>query len=241
MTIVLEWSIKFLGTERKVSRSNPFLLPSTLWTLTIQTKEPHPARISRGSTYPPQNPPSRQTLTQLSRHYAKLSHRNDAILKPSRTNDATHKIHFQWIPSHVNIVGNEIAGSLARAGAGETTTPATPLTYLELFSKYKAKNKAIWMIPLVHPWYQSTYPGGSLVRGSSRRDQTALTRFFSGHLMSLTFVDGIKHFEICTCSSLPWPHFILFGAYQAGLGSRSPIDFGLLQGEWTHGPDLAML
>ncbi|GFX30614.1 trimethyllysine dioxygenase, mitochondrial [Trichonephila clavipes] len=93
-------------------------------------------------------------------------------------------------------------GSLARAGAGETTTPAAPLTYLELFSKYKAKNKAIWMIPPVHPWYQSKCPGGFLVRGSSRRDQTALTHFLSDHLMSLTFVDGIKHFEICTkCSS----------------------------------------
>ncbi|GFV85470.1 RNase H domain-containing protein [Trichonephila clavipes] len=39
-----------------------------------------------------------------------------------------HKIHFQWIPSRVDIAGNEIADSLAKAGAGETTTPATPLT-----------------------------------------------------------------------------------------------------------------
>ncbi|GFY10494.1 uncharacterized protein TNCV_2565221 [Trichonephila clavipes] len=58
------------------------------------------------------------------------------------------------------------------------------------------------MIPPVRPWYQSNYPCDTLVRGSSRRDQTALTRFFSGHLISLTFVDDIKHFEICTkCSS----------------------------------------
>ncbi|GFW16509.1 uncharacterized protein TNCV_2351331 [Trichonephila clavipes] len=61
-----------------------------------------------------------------------------------------------WIPSHVDIVGNEIADSLTRAGASETTTPAAPLTYLELFSKYKEKNKAIWMVPSVHPWYQKT-------------------------------------------------------------------------------------
>ncbi|GFS85251.1 hypothetical protein TNCV_75141 [Trichonephila clavipes] len=27
----------------------------------------------------------------------------------------------------------------------------------------------------------------------------------------------------------------------AGLSSKSPIGFGLLQGEWTHGPDLAVL
>ncbi|GFX33933.1 RNase H domain-containing protein [Trichonephila clavipes] len=111
------------------------------------------------------------------------------------------RIHIQWIPSHINIAGNEIADSLARAGASETTTPAAPLTYLELFSKYKAKNKAIWMILPVHPWYQSECHGGSFVRGSSRRDQTALTRFLRGHLISLTFVDGIKRFEICTkCS-----------------------------------------
>ncbi|GFT50511.1 RNase H domain-containing protein [Trichonephila clavipes] len=59
----------------------------------------------------------------------------------------------QWIPSHVNIAENEIADSLARAGDGETTTPAAPLTYFELYSKYKAKNKTIWIIPPVHPWY----------------------------------------------------------------------------------------
>ncbi|GFY20364.1 hypothetical protein TNCV_209961 [Trichonephila clavipes] len=58
------------------------------------------------------------------------------------------------------------------------------------------------MIQLVHPWYQRKYPGGSLVRGNSIRDQTGLIRFISGHLMSLTFVDGIKDFKICTkCSS----------------------------------------
>ncbi|GFU05216.1 hypothetical protein TNCV_575421 [Trichonephila clavipes] len=102
------------------------------------------------------------------------------------------------------------------------------------------------MIPPVYPWYQSKYRGGSLVRGISRRDQTALIHFLSGHLMPLTFVHGIKHFEICTkcsslCSGLPWPHFILLGAYQAGFDSRSLFDFGLLQGEWTRGPDLALL
>ncbi|GFX85268.1 hypothetical protein TNCV_2675431 [Trichonephila clavipes] len=42
-------------------------------------------------------------------------------------------------------------------------------------------------------------------------------------------------------SGLLWPHFILFGVYQAGLGSRSSIGVGLLQGEWTHGSDLPLL
>ncbi|GFY17542.1 RNase H domain-containing protein [Trichonephila clavipes] len=130
-----------------------------------------------------------------------LRQRSDAALNPLGELDSLSKrakIRFQWIPSHANITGNEIPDSLAKAGAGETTTPTAPLTYLELFSKYKAKNKTIWM----HPWYQSKYPDGSLVRGSSRGHPTALTRFLFGHLMLLTFDDGIKHFEICPkCSS----------------------------------------
>ncbi|GFT52809.1 RNase H domain-containing protein [Trichonephila clavipes] len=101
------------------------------------------------------------------------------ILKKLKRLSLSHQIHFQLIPSHVIIAGNEIADSLARTGFGETTTPAAPLTYLELFSKYKAKNKAICMIPPVHSWYQSKCPGGSLVRSSSRQDHTVLTRFLS--------------------------------------------------------------
>ncbi|GFS81219.1 RNase H domain-containing protein [Trichonephila clavipes] len=129
------------------------------------------------------------------------------VNKPYKRLSLSHPIHFQWISSHVNIDGNEIVDSLARAGAGETTTPAAPLSYLKLFSKYKAKNKAIWMIPPVHPWYQSKCPGGSLVRGSSKRDQTALTCFLSGHLMSLTFVDGTK----CSSAQTSPGHILSLG------------------------------
>ncbi|GFW83449.1 RNase H domain-containing protein [Trichonephila clavipes] len=50
------------------------------------------------------------------------------ILKMLKRLFLSHQIHFQWIPSHVNIDGNEIADSLARAVAGEITTPAAPLT-----------------------------------------------------------------------------------------------------------------
>ncbi|GFV85471.1 hypothetical protein TNCV_3772951 [Trichonephila clavipes] len=97
----------------------------------------------------------------------------------------------------------------------------------------------------MHPWYQSKCPGGSLVQGISRRDQTALIRFLSGHLLSMTFVAmafNTSKFEISVLLLRPSQcTFYLLGAYQAGLGSRSPIGFGLLQGEWTHEPDLALL
>ncbi|GFS78016.1 uncharacterized protein TNCV_2028631 [Trichonephila clavipes] len=75
------------------------------------------------------------------------------------------------------------------------------IVFEEGFHQPIKRTKQLQMISPMHPWYQSKCPGGYLVWDSSRRDQTALTRFLSGHLMSLIFVDGIKHFEICTGSS----------------------------------------
>ncbi|GFY10779.1 RNase H domain-containing protein [Trichonephila clavipes] len=106
---------------------------------------------------------SRSAIQHLVNLHNVRDHTGTDILKVLKRLSLSRQIHFQWIPSHVNIAGNEIADSLARASAGETTTPAAPLTYLELFSNYKAKNKTIWIIPPVHSWYQSKYPGVSLV------------------------------------------------------------------------------
>ncbi|GFW97418.1 uncharacterized protein TNCV_4990951 [Trichonephila clavipes] len=80
-----------------------------------------------------------------------------------QTRDKGRQKGVQTSPSSSSMFKQPVANSnsLARTGAGETTMPAAPLTYLGLFSKYKAKNKAIWMIPHVHPWYQRKYPGGS--------------------------------------------------------------------------------
>ncbi|GFU24492.1 hypothetical protein TNCV_2264511 [Trichonephila clavipes] len=88
-----------------------------------------------------------------------MDHTDADILKILKRLSLSHQIHYQWIPSHifiltnvwrsiaklgsyakkkstlthspshVDIAGNEIADSLARAGAGETTTPAAPLIW----------------------------------------------------------------------------------------------------------------
>ncbi|GBO34130.1 hypothetical protein AVEN_6386-1 [Araneus ventricosus] len=106
----------------------------------------------------------------------------------------SYRIHLQWIPSHVNIQGNEIADALAKAGVDDASVPSAPLTYLELFSRAKSRNETIWLIPPEHHWYQGSRPGGCL---SIDCDQTTLTRFLSGHIRSLTFSDNSKCFEIC--------------------------------------------
>ncbi|GBL79843.1 hypothetical protein AVEN_28911-1 [Araneus ventricosus] len=74
---------------------------------------------------------------------------------------------------------------------------SAPLTYLELFSRAKNRNKTIWLIPPVHHWYQGSRLRGCLSIDCNRRDQTTLARFLSGHIRSLTFSDNSKCFEIC--------------------------------------------
>ncbi|GBM74990.1 hypothetical protein AVEN_231522-1 [Araneus ventricosus] len=96
-----------------------------------------------------------------------------------------YRIHLQWITSHVNIQSNEIADALAEAGADDALVPSTPLTYLELFSRDKSRNKTIWLISPVHHWYQG-YPGG----WSLLRDQVAVYQ--------LTAADAAKQFLLAS-------------------------------------------
>ena len=119
------------------------------------------------------------------------------ILKNLKHLSLTHQIHLQWIPSHVGIDGNETADTLAKAGADEASIATAPLTYLEIFAKTKSQVKSSWQAPPLHHWYKSSRPEGSLTLACSKRDQTALTRFLSGHLRTMKYSEGTKRYETC--------------------------------------------
>ncbi|GBO17215.1 hypothetical protein AVEN_74122-1, partial [Araneus ventricosus] len=53
----------------------------------------------------------------------------------------------------------------------------------------KNKDLKTWRVPPSHDWYKRSSPGGS--------DQTALSRFVSGHLRSCSFSHGNKAFPVC--------------------------------------------
>ncbi|GFW20304.1 RNase H domain-containing protein [Trichonephila clavipes] len=55
----------------------------------------------------------------------------------------------------------------------------------------------------------SKSPGLSIQCRSSRAHQTSLARLRSGHLRSMTFVQGVKSFFICPCSLLASPAHLL--------------------------------
>nr|XP_042907016.1 uncharacterized protein LOC107448430 [Parasteatoda tepidariorum] len=95
----------------------------------------------------------------------------------------------------IDISGNEIADSLAKAGATEATPPPVSLTSSELFSIAKAKNKSAWLTPPSHNWYQGTRPGSCLTADKDRQSQTAITRLRCGHLKSLRMAAIPDYFE----------------------------------------------
>ncbi|GFY30936.1 RNase H domain-containing protein [Trichonephila clavipes] len=125
---------------------------------------------------------------------------SDAIPQHQRS----RQINLQWILFHVDLEGNEITDTLAKAGACDFPEPSAPLAFLEIFSRTKHQNKTAWIFPPEHHWYQCSRPGGSLSHGFKRRDQTLLAHFRSGHLKTMKFLEGFKSLEICTnCSSEP--------------------------------------
>ncbi|GFY05047.1 uncharacterized protein TNCV_561791 [Trichonephila clavipes] len=72
------------------------------------------------------------------------------------------------------------------------------LTYLELYSIYKAFINISWKQLSLHQWYLSQCPGASISFKGEQRDQTTFARLFTGHLKSPRFSHGAKSFLMFT-------------------------------------------
>ncbi|GFU80275.1 probable RNA-directed DNA polymerase from transposon BS [Trichonephila clavipes] len=112
-----------------------------------------------------------------------------------------HSIHFQWIPSHVGIEGNERADFVARTAAVEGVSPRGNHTFSEISTISKLELNRQIKTPPSHAWYFAKCPGESF-RLSSRPLQSTYSRFLSGHTRALRFSNGQKTFpEFHWCSS----------------------------------------
>ncbi|GFU56451.1 RNase H domain-containing protein [Trichonephila clavipes] len=112
---------------------------------------------------------------------------------------------LQWIPSHMGVSGNETAAELASRVCDLPNPSSTVLTNTEIPSFQRNKMNLTWRNPPAHHWYAAKSPGLSMQCGSSRAHQTVLERLRSSHLLSMTFVQGVKAFFTCPCSLLSSP------------------------------------
>ncbi|GFV93524.1 uncharacterized protein TNCV_1988371 [Trichonephila clavipes] len=126
----------------------------------------------------------------------KMKNESDVVAGKRR-----HSIHFQWIPSHVGIEGNEKADFLARTAAVEGVSPRGNLIFSEISTISKLELNRQIKTPPSHAWYFAKCPGESF-RLSSRPLQSTYSRFLSGHTRALRFSNGQKTFPECLwCSS----------------------------------------
>ncbi|GFV01763.1 RNase H domain-containing protein [Trichonephila clavipes] len=148
---------------------------------------------------------------------------------------------IQHLSNWQNLEGNEIADTLAKAGACEVPEPSGPLTFFEIFSRTKDQKRTAWIVSLKHHWYQCSRAGGSLAHGFNRQEQTLLARFRSGHLKTMKFSEEFKSFEMCTNSSSEPAHSLEC----LGLTKQDLADDPLLVLDFlsvrSHGPGPALL
>ncbi|GFX21791.1 RNase H domain-containing protein [Trichonephila clavipes] len=90
---------------------------------------------------------SRSAIQHLSNWQSVRDNVGVSILTKLKRLSTSHQIHLQRIPSHIDLEGNEIADTLAKAGACELLEPSAPLTFLEIFSRTKHQNKTAWITP----------------------------------------------------------------------------------------------
>ncbi|GFV39100.1 uncharacterized protein TNCV_4339881 [Trichonephila clavipes] len=105
----------------------------------------------------------------------------------------------------MGVPGKEAAADELAGGGCDLPNPSsTVLTHSEIHSFQRNKMNLTWRNPHAHHWYAAKSPGLSIQCRSFRAHQTDLARLRSGHLRSMTFVQGVKSFlpvPALSCSS----------------------------------------
>ncbi|GFS87827.1 RNase H domain-containing protein [Nephila pilipes] len=138
------------------------------------------------------------------------------------------RVCIQWILSHVEVFGNEMADFLTKE---ENAFPSAPLSehfVFKIFSFHSEKSNFTWKVPPALDWYEGNRSGQSLQSEGTRSAQTALVGLRSGHIKSLKFSDKEKTYSCCPCSRLASPAHLIDCTSQRQLWSEGVKTFTIL-------------
>ncbi|GBL92670.1 hypothetical protein AVEN_119071-1 [Araneus ventricosus] len=117
------------------------------------------------------------------------------------------------------------------------------LTFDEIYSIRKNRDLKTWRVPPSYDWYKRSSPGASIGLACDRADQTALSRFVSGHLRSCSFSNGNKVLPVCAkcgVASASPEHILSCLRLSRETFETDPLLASrFLEGEWAHGWYLA--
>ncbi|GBM39162.1 hypothetical protein AVEN_208341-1 [Araneus ventricosus] len=72
------------------------------------------------------------------------------------------RVCIQWIPSHVEVFGNEVADLLTKVGSTLPSAASGELFASEISSIHRSKANSTWKVPPAHEWYAGNRNGLSL-------------------------------------------------------------------------------
>ncbi|GFV50027.1 RNase H domain-containing protein [Trichonephila clavipes] len=141
-----------------------------------------------------------------------------------------HPIHLQWVPSHVGLLGNEVADDLVKAITSNPmdTEDHMVLTSTEIYSRAKEFICRAWIVPPVHSWYFQRHPGSAISFKGFRLYQKAFSRFSTGHLRCMNFKGGKRNFPICpkcNISHFSSQHILQYLGFSCEEAVASPLLF----------------
>ncbi|GFW80647.1 RNase H domain-containing protein [Trichonephila clavipes] len=131
----------------------------------------------------------------------RVSHAGQVLVGPRVAEQCDVNLHSL---THIDLEGNEIADTLAKAGARDLPEPSAPTLFWRFSLELNTRIRPLGLpprAPLVS-MFSSWRLSGSQFYKTASNSSSPLSR--SGHIKSMKFSEGRKSFEMCTnCSSKP--------------------------------------